>query len=219
MTFRTSGAWDAFHFKSGNLAARLHVEVHDFNLDFPGSVQMMGALWIEAFPGWNTDGLVTVALDNVDVFGGKNAVFVPSGRTMLYADDLRIFGNVGTNTETEHGTYINGALLTHFDSSSWTGQRANGVDGGHQLKNKALIQIYEDVSVDNRAGASDPSNRVLMDLTGLGYIWAEGIDLTRVETADPREGLIHLRSQGRTRYIPSEVYPAEPVQVLSLIHI
>lgn len=213
VTFRSGGAWDAFHFKSGNLAARLHVEVHDFVLDFPRSIQMMGALWIEAFPRWDSEGLVTVAIDNTKVRGGKNAVFLPGGRTMLYAHGLDILGNVGTNTETEHGTYINGALLTHFENSSWTGQLANGVDGGHQLKNKALIQIYEDVSVDNRAGASDPSNRVLMDLIGYGYVWAEDVSLTRVAPAVPREGLIHLRSKGGTSYLPSDVLPEAPVAV------
>lgn len=197
VTFRTNDQWATIDLRIFDIGQqRIHFEMRDVSLDFPGAVQAMGALHLEAFGG-SRPGLFSAVLRRVRLFGGKNALFVPGGQTMLYIEDSEIAGNVGSNTDQEHATYINGTLVSHMRNSSWAGQLAwKDLASGHQLKDKAYLRIYENVTVTNRPVTSTPSAMPLIDASAYGFTWANNLRLRRVAPAQaPRDGLVDLRAE------------------------
>lgn len=199
VTFRSRDQWATINLRAFGLdKQRMHFEMRDIELDFPGAVQPMGALHLEV-PGGTAPGLFTAVVRRSKIFGGKNAIFVPSGQTMLYIEDSEIAGNVGGNADQEHTTYINGTLVSHFRNSSWHGQQAwKDVASGHQLKDKAYLRIYENVTVSNQPHGSTPSAMPLIDASSFGFTWANHLRLIRLAPAQtPREGLVDLRSEIR----------------------
>ncbi len=196
VTFRSNDPWATIDFRAFDIGrARVHFEMRDIALDFPGAVQAMGALHFEAFGG-AAPGLFTAVIRRSSFFGGKNAIFLPSGQTMLYIEDSEVTGNIGTNTDQEHGTYINGTLVTHIRNSSWHGQRGwEDQASGHQLKDKAYLRIYENLTVSNAPGVTVPSAMPLIDASAYGFTWANNLHLQRLRPMqDARDGLIDLRS-------------------------
>lgn len=207
VTFRTGNEWATIDVRLFDIGRqRLHFEMRDIELDFPGAIQPMGALHIEAFGGV-APGLFTAVVRRCKIMGGKNAIFAPGGQTMLYVEDSEIVGNAGTNADQEHSTYINGTLVTHLRNSSWRGQRAwSNVASGHQLKDKAYLRIYENVTVSNRPNGTTASAMPLLDLSAYGFTWARGLRLQRLAPAQtPREGLVDLRTENL--YAPPERFP------------
>lgn len=207
VTFRTSDEWATIDLRMFDIGAqRVHFEMRDIDLDFPGSIQPMGAVHLETV-GATRPGLVTAVIRRSRIFGGKNALFAPSGQTMIYIEDSDITGNVGSNADQEHSTYINGILVSHFRNSTWHGQRAwADVASGHQIKDKAYLRIYENVTVSNQPGTTTPSAMPLVDASSYGFTWADNLHLKRIAPAQsPREGLVDLRSD--IRYGPPENYP------------
>jgi hypothetical protein len=197
ITFRSADQWATVDLRLLDFGAqRVHFEMRDVALDFPGAIQPMGALHLEAFGGVRP-GLFTAVVRRSRIYGGKNAIFVPAGQTMLYIEDSDIAGNVGTNVDQEHTTYINGTLVSHFRNSSWHGQRAlQNIASGHQLKDKAYLRIYENVTVSNQPTGSTPSAMPLIDASAYGFTWSDNLHLRRVAPAQaPREGLVDLRSE------------------------
>jgi len=209
---------------------RLHFEMRDIDLDFPDAVQPIGALHLEAFGG-SRPGLFTAVIRRSRIFGGKNAIFVPGGETMLYIEDSDIAGNVGTNNDQEHTTYINGILVSHLRNSTWRGQRAwKNIASGHQLKDKAYLRIYENVTVTNQPNGAPPSAMPLVDASAFGFTWSDNLHLQRVAPAQQvRDGLVDLRSE--IMYRQSTAYPwnvlanrswrmpADPLAVLDKVYL
>lgn len=192
VTFRKEDQWAKMVFRPlGVEDRRFHAEVADIHLDFPGAVNAMGALHIEAVP--RGEGLVTVAIRRSHLTGARNAIFAPGGRTMLYVEDSRIGANIGNSVDQEHGTYANGILAFHAVNSTWYGQRARGPYGGHQLKNYAYLTVLENVTLDNRGGVGEASNRPLYDGSSWGFTWVDGLRLIRGKADDPRDALVDLR--------------------------
>lgn len=191
VTFRHDGEWARLAFQPWTVTGRMHVELSDIAIDFPKAVQAMGALHLEAVP--KDEGLLTVVIRRSNLTGGKNPLFIPSGRTMVYIEDSEIGANVGTNVDQEHGTYINGILSLHAVDSTWFGQKASGSFGGHQLKNYAYLTILENVTLDNGGGRGAASNRPLYDGSSYGFTWVDGLTLIRRSTEDPRDTLVDLR--------------------------
>jgi hypothetical protein len=191
----------------------------------------MGALHLEAFGGARP-GLFTAVIRRSRIYGGKNAIFVPSGQTMLYIEDSDVAGNVGTNVDQEHTTYINGTLVSHFRNSAWHGQRASddGLASGHQLKDKAYLRIYENVTVSNEPFGSPPSAMPLVDASAFGFTWSNNLHLQRLSPAQaPRDTLVDLRSEiiyGQPTNYPWNLLtgndwrmPANPLSVLEQVYL
>jgi len=197
VTFRSRDEWATIDLRLFDFGQqRVHFEMRDIALDFPGAIQPMGALHLEAFGG-KAPGLFTAVIRRSRLYGGKNALFVPSGQTMLYIENSDIAGNVGTNSDQEHTTYINGILVSHLRDSIWHGQRAwQNLASGHQLKDKAYLRIYENVTVSNQPEGSTPSAMPLVDASAYGFTWADGLHLKRIAPAQtPRDALVDLRSE------------------------
>ncbi|WP_298166150.1 hypothetical protein [Novosphingobium sp.] len=197
VTFRSGDQWAVLRLRALEMGrSRIHFEMRDIELDFPGAIQPMGALHLETFGG-APPGLFTAVIRRSRLFGGKNAIFVPSGETMLYAEDSEIEGNVGTNNDQEHSTYINGTLVSHFRNVSWKGQLGwSNIASGHQLKDKAYLRIYENVRVSNAPGRGSPSAMPLIDATSFGFTWANNLRIDRVAPLqEPRDALVDLRSE------------------------
>ena len=231
VTFRTDDPWATIDLKIFDMGQqRVHFEMRDIELDFPGAIQPMGALHLEVV-GATRPGLFTAVIRRSKLYGGKNALFVPGGQTMLYVEDSEIAGNVGTNADQEHSTYINGILVTHLRNSSWRGQRAwENLASGHQLKDKAYLRIYEDVTVSNEPSGSAPSAMPLIDASAFGFTWSNNLHLQRVAPAQsPREGLVDLRSEiiyGAPENYPWNVLvdgnwhmPASPLSALDTVYL
>lgn len=202
VVFRSEGEWARLHFKPWSLnERRFHFEMRDIELDFRKAVQAMGALHLEAVPDQTS--LLSVVIRRSRLTGAKNAMFIPSGRTMVYIEDSQIGANVGTNVDQEHSTYVNGILSFHAVDSIWFGQKASGSYGGHQLKNYSYLTVLEDVTLDSGGGKGAASNRPLYDGSSYGFTWMNGLTLVRQEAEQPREALIDLRDghyhKGRKR--------------------
>ncbi len=207
VTFRTADEWAAVDLRLFSMGtARAHFEMRDVELDFPGAIQPMGALHLEVVDT-KKPGLFTAVVRRSKIYGGKNALFVPNGQTMLYVEDSDIAGNVGTNFDQQHTTYINGTLVSHFRNTVFHGQRAyENLASGHQLKDKAYLRVYENVTVSNVPQHSTPSAMPLVDATAFGFTWADGLRLERVQPAqDPRDTLVDLRTD--IRYAEAGNYP------------
>jgi hypothetical protein len=231
VTFRTRDPWATIDLRLFDIGKqRVHFEMRDIALDFPGAIQPMGALHLEAFGG-TAPGLFTAVIRRSRLYGGKNALFVPSGQTMLYIEDSDIAGNVGSNVDQEHTTYINGILVSHFRDSIWHGDRAwEDKASGHQLKDKAYLRIYENVTVSNRPDGSTPSAMPLVDASAFGFTWADGLHLQRIAPAQPpRDALVDLRSEilyGQPQTYPWNVLagpgwrmPADPLSALDKVYL
>lgn len=211
VTFRTPDQWATINFRLSDFGRnRVHFEISDIALDFPGAVQPMGALHLETFGG-QAPGLFTAVIRRVKVFGGKNGLFVPGGQTMLYVEDSEFNGNVGTNVDQEHTTYINWILVSHLRNSVWRGQRGwENVASGHQLKDKSYLRVYENITVTNTPNGSAPSAMALMDISAMGFTWANNVTLKRLAPAQaPRDALVDLRSE--ILYGKPEMYPWNPL--------
>jgi hypothetical protein len=194
---RTNDEWAALPMRALEMGRnRIHFEMRDIELDLPGAIQAMGALHLETYGG-TRQGLFTAVLRRVKIFGGKNAIFAPGGETMLYIEDSEIAGNVGSNVDQEHSTYINGTLVSHFRNVSWSGQKGGGnVASGHQLKDKAYLRIYENVTVSNTPGIGAPSAMPLIDASSFGFTWSDNLQIRRIQPLqEPRESLVDLRSE------------------------
>ena len=231
VTFHTNDQWATIDLRLFDIGSqRMHFEMRDINLDFPGAVQPMGALHLEVSGGTRA-GLFTAVIRRSRIYGGKNAIFIPSSQTMLYVEDSDIAGNVGSNVDQEHTTYINGTLVSHFRNSYWHGQLAwKDIASGHQLKDKAYLRIYENVTASNRPDHSTPSAMPLIDASAFGFTWANNLRLVRVQPAqNPREGLIDLRSEiayGQPSNYPWGVLtnpawrmPANPLTALDKVYL
>jgi hypothetical protein len=211
VTFRTGGQWATVNPRMFDLGAqRVHFEMRDIELDFPGAVEAKGALHLEVV-GASRPGLFTAVVRRSKLYGGKNALFVPSGETMLYIVDSEITGNVGTNVDQEHGTYINGTLVSHIRNSSWRGQLAwKDIASGHQLKDKAYLRIYENLTVSNLPNTQPPSAMPLIDASAFGFTWSNNLRLKRIAPAqDPRDTLVDLRTE--ILYGTPDHYPWNPM--------
>jgi hypothetical protein len=197
VTFRTPDQWATIDLRLLDFGRqRVHFEMSDIELDFPGAIQAKGALHIESYGG-APPGLLTAVVRRSKLFGGKNALFVPGGQTMLYIEDSEIVGNVGTNVDQEHSTYINGTLVSHFRNSVWYGQLGwKDIASGHQLKDKAYLRIYEDVTVSNLPHDGPASAMPLVDASAFGFTWSNNLRLQRMKPQQaPREGLVDLRTE------------------------
>jgi len=207
VTFRTNDDWATIDLRIFDLGAqRVHFEMRDIELDFPGAVQSRGALHLEV-PGGQRPGLFTAVLRRSKIYGGKNAIFIPSGQTMLYIEDSDIAGNVGTNADQEHTAYINGTLVSHFRNTVWHGQLAwQNMASGHQLKDKAYLRIYENVTVSNQPSGATASAMPLVDASAFGFTWSDNLRLQRLAPAQaPRDALVDLRTE--ILYGAPENYP------------
>lgn len=197
VTFRTDDAWASINLRLFDLGPqRIHFEMRDIALDFPQAGESKGAVHLEVL-GVTRPGLVTAVIRRARIFGGKNALFVPGGQTMVFIEDSEIRGNVGDNVDQEHSTYINGTLVSHLRNSVWYGQKGwIDVASGHQLKDKAYLRIYEDVTVANLPGATVPSAMPLVDISAFGFTWSNNLRLKRVSPAQaPRDALVDLRTE------------------------
>lgn len=207
VTFRSADPWATINLRLFAVGRqRVHFEMRDIELDFPGAVLARGALHLEV-ADTAPPGLFTAVIRRSKIYGGQNALFVPGGQTMLFIDDSDIAGNVGTNVDQEHTTYINGTLVSHFRNSTWRGQLAwKDVASGHQLKDKAYLRIYENLTVSNQPNTSTPSAMPLVDISSFGFTWSNNLRLIRVAPAQtPRDALVDLRSE--IVYGPPENYP------------
>lgn len=197
ITFRSGDQWAVLRMRALEMGrARIHFEMRDIELDFPGAIQPMGAVHLETYGG-TPPGLFTAVIRRAKLFGGKNAIFAPSGETMIYAEDSEITGNVGTAADQEHSTYINGTLVSHFRNVRWQGQKGwSNIASGHQLKDKAYLRIYENVTVSNAPGQGPPSAMPLIDATSFGFTWSNNLRIERMAPLqEPREALVDLRSE------------------------
>lgn len=211
VTFRTADQWATINLRLFDFGRqRVHFEMSDIALDFPGAVQPKGGLHLETFGG-QAPGLFTAVIRRSKVFGGKNGLFVPGGQTMLYIEDSEFSGNVGSNVDQEHTTYINGILVSHFRNCVWRGQHGwQDVASGHQLKDKAYLRVYENVTVTNTPNGSAPSAMPLVDISAMGFTWANNLTLKRLASAQaPRDALVDLRSE--ILYGGQGMYPWNPL--------
>ncbi|MGB3721817.1 MAG: hypothetical protein WA979_03230 [Pacificimonas sp.] len=203
--FSSDNQWAAFGLKGGKKnGRRIHIEIRDIAFEYQAGVQASGGIWNQIYPDAASGGLVTFALINVSVTGGKNALFSPSGNIMMYVADSDIGGNVGKHFDQHHSVYVNAIRSFHAVDSWIGGQRSTKGTGGHQLKSKARINILEDVTLDNGGGEFSRSNRPLADLSAFSYTWSTGLRLIRREP-DPEERRNALVDIRRDRYGPSEV--------------
>ncbi|MEE4453533.1 hypothetical protein [Novosphingobium resinovorum] len=231
VAFRTGDDWasvDLRLFEVGD--QRVHFEMRDVELDFPAAIMPKAALHLEV-TDTRKPGLFTAVIRRSTIYGGKNGLFVPNGQTMLYVEDSDIAGNVGTNTDQEHTTYINGTLVSHFRNTVFHGQRAyENMASGHQLKDKAYLRIYENVTVSNVPRNSTASAMPLIDASAFGFTWADGLRIERMQSAQtPRDTLVDLRTD--IRYgepgnypwnvvaDPSWRMPADPLRALDKVYL
>ena len=231
VTFRSADQWATINLRLFDFGrSRVHFEMSDVELDFPGAIQPKGALNIEGFGG-TAPGLFTVVIRRAKIFGGKNSLFVPSGQTMLYVEDSEFTGNVGTNNDQEHSTYINGILVSHLRNSVWRGQRAyQNQASGHQLKDKAYLRIYENVSVSNTPNGGPPSAMPPLDLSSFGFTWSNNLRIVRQPSQQTvRDTLVDLRAEimyGNPATYPWPVtidrnwrMPAAPLSALDKVYL
>ena len=231
VTFRSNDQWATINLRLFDFGrSRVHFELSDIELDFPGAIQPKGALNIEGFGG-TAPGLFTAVIRRAKIFGGKNSLFVPSGQTMLYVEDSEFAGNVGTNTDQEHSTYINGILVSHLRNSVWRGQRAwQNQSSGHQLKDKAYLRIYEDVTVSNTPNGGPPSAMPPLDLSSFGFTWSNNLRIVRLPSQQTvRDTLVDLRAEimyGNPANYPWPVtidrnwrMPAAPLNALDKVYL
>lgn len=207
VVFRTGDEWASIDLRLFDIGRqRMHFEMQDIQLDFPGAKQPKGALQLEV-TGGERPGLFTAVVRRARIFGGKNAIFVPTGQTMLYVEDSDIAGDITTSADQEHTTYINGTLVSHLRNSIWQGQRGwANVASGHQLKDKAYLRIYENVTVANTPNGAPPSAMPLIDASVFGFTWSNNLRILRQEPAQAvREGLVDLRSDNT--YAAPENFP------------
>ncbi|MEE4349749.1 MAG: hypothetical protein V2J26_05925 [Pacificimonas sp.] len=179
---------------------RWHFEMRDLELRV--SNYPIGAVHLAV----ETEGsaLLTAVIRNSHIKGGANGLFGISSNTMLYVENSEIGESLGRNVDQQHSVYLNRLLSSHFKDSRVYGQRASESYGGHQLKDKSYLRIYEDLEVSNLGGVLDPSNRPLLDTNLHGFTWVDGLDIIRVETEKPREALIDIRND---RYFISRAEP------------
>jgi hypothetical protein len=199
--FSSADQWTNLSFKPGAVGRRFHGEVTDIELRLTGNVQSMGSLHFEVYPNASEGKLATLVVRDSVIEGGKNALFIPGGASMLYVENTKIGRNVGSDVEQQHSIYINGTLSTHFKDSFIYGQNAKGSYGGHILKNKSAIRILENVTLSNEGGQADLTNRALGDFSSFGYTFSDGLKLIRKLPQSPRTGIVHLRSD---RYFTGE---------------
>lgn len=231
ITFRTADQWASINLRLFDVGRqRMHFEMRDIALDFPQAVQARGAVHLE-ITGTQPPGLLSAVIRRSAIFGGKNALFLTGGQTMLYIEDSDITGNVGDNTDQEHSTYINGTLVSHFRNSSWSGQKGwVDIASGHQLKDKAYLRIYENVTVSNVPKATTPSAMPLIDATALGFTWSNNLHIHRVRPQQkPRDALVDLRTSifyGAGQDYPWDVMananwrmPASPLSALDRVYL
>lgn len=231
VTFRSPSEWAHVSLRGFDIGKkRIHFEMRDIALDFPGSVQPMGSVHLETFGGVRP-GLFSAVIRRSSVFGGKNGIFVPGGQTMLYVEDSSIDGNVGINSDQEHGTYINGTLVSHFRNVTWRGQRGAGnVASGHQLKDKTYLRVYENLTVSNAPNGGPPSAMPLIDASEFGFTWSNNLQLRRMRPLqDPRDALVDMRTEilyGDPANYPWSVVatpewrmPAAPLGVLDKVYL
>jgi hypothetical protein len=207
VTFRTGDAWASINLRLFDLGAqRVHFEMRDIALDFPGAGEAKGAVHLEV-TGVTRPGLLTAVIRRARIFGGKNGIFVPGGEAMVYIEDSEIRGNVGDNVDQEHGTYINGTLVTHIRNSVWYGQKGwVDIASGHQLKDKAYLRVYEDLTVANLPNATTPSAMPPIDISAFGFTWSNNLKIKRVPSAQAiRDTLVDLRTE--IVYGASDHYP------------
>ena len=138
---------------------------------------------------------------------------------------------IGTNVDQEHTTYINGILVSHLRNSIWRGQRGwSNQASGHQLKDKAYLRIYEDLTVTNTPNGGPPSAMPLADISSFGFTWSNNLHLKRLapeQTA--RDTLVDLRAEivyGAPGFYPWNVLagpawrmPASPLQALDQVYL
>lgn len=207
VAFRTDYDWASVDLRLFGVGTqRVHFEMRDVELDFPQAIQPKAALHLEVTET-QKPGLFTAVIRRSRIYGGKNGLFAPNGQTMIYVEDSDIAGNVGTNVDQEHTTYINGTLVSHFRNTVFHGQRAGGdMASGHQLKDKAYLRIYENVTVSNVPQGSTPSAMPLIDASAFGFTWADGLRIERMQPAQsPRDTLVDLRTD--IRYGEPDLYP------------
>ena len=231
VTFRTNDAWATINPRLFELGPqRIHFEMRDIALDFPGAGEAKGAVHLEVLDV-TRPGLITAVIRRSTIFGGKNAIFVPGGETMVLIEDSIIRGNVGDSVDQEHGTYINGTLVTHVRNSTWYGQKGwIDVASGHQLKDKAYLRVYENVTVANLPGATVPSAMPLVDISAFGFTWSNNLQLKRVPPAqEVRDSLVDLRTEivyGAPDHYPWNIMvdpgwrmPANPLGALDQVYL
>ncbi|WP_066212863.1 hypothetical protein [Blastomonas sp. CCH5-A3] len=231
VTFRTNDAWATINPRLFELGPqRIHFEMRDIALDFPGAGEAKGAVHLEVLDV-TRPGLITAVIRRSTIFGGKNAIFVPGGETMVLIEDSIIRGNVGDSVDQEHGTYINGTLVTHVRNSTWYGQKGwIDVASGRQLKDKAYLRVYENVTVANLPGATVPSAMPLVDISAFGFTWSNNLQLKRVPPAqDVRDSLVDLRTEivyGAPDHYPWNIMvdpgwrmPANPLGALDQVYL
>ncbi|GGZ07983.1 hypothetical protein [Novosphingobium colocasiae] len=205
--FRTADEWASVDLRLFEIGRqRIHFEMQDISLDFSGAIQPKGGLQLEAYGG-EKPGLFTAVVRRARIYGGKNAIFVPGGQTMLYVEDSDIAGNLSGTPDQDHTTYINGILVSHLRNSLWRGQRGwSNVASGHQLKDKAYLRIWENVTVANQPNGAPPSAMPLIDALGYGFTWSNGLKLARLKPEQaPRDALVDLRTENT--YSPPQSYP------------
>lgn len=205
--FRTADEWASVDLRLFEIGRqRIHFEMQDISLDFSGAIQPKGGLQLEAYGG-EKPGLFTAVVRRARIYGGKNAIFVPSGQTMLYVEDSDIAGNLSGSPDQDHTTYINGILVSHLRNSLWRGQRGwSNVASGHQLKDKAYLRIWENVTVANQPNGAPPSAMPLIDTLAYGFTWSDGLKLARLKPEQaPRDALVDLRSENT--YSQPQSYP------------
>ncbi|MGB7406370.1 MAG: hypothetical protein WA906_11820, partial [Pacificimonas sp.] len=200
VTFRTDSDWATLRFRPGKSEGkRFHFEVTDFDLDFHGAIQPHGALWLESYPTASEGGLSSLVVRNSRVTGGKNALFVPSGASMLYVEDSEIGRNVGRHVDQQHPVYLNGTLVAHFKDTLVFGDHAVPSAGGHILKLKSALRLLENVTLDNGGGLAVPTDRPLADFSGHGWTWSENLNLIRrASPGSTRPTMVDVR---RDRYL------------------
>ena len=231
VTFATNDQWASLSLRAMDIGRqRIHFEMRDIELDFPGAIQTMGALHLEAFGGARP-GLFTAVIRRSKIFGGKNAIFVPAGQTMLLVENSEIAGNVGTNVDQEHSSYINGIIVSHLRNSSWRGQLTwVNIASGHQLKDKSYLRIYENVTVSNQSEAAAPSAMALIDATAYGFTWSNNLHLRRLAPAQTaRDVLVDIRTDmvyGAPDLYPWNILadtnwhmPAQPLTALDQVYL
>lgn len=192
--FSSASEWVSLPIKPGSIGKRFHTEIIDLELRFTNNTQPMGSLHFEVYPATSEGKLATLVVRDSVIEGGKNALFIPGGASMLYVENTKIGKNVGSDVEQQHSIYINGTLSTHFKDSYIYGQNAKGPYGGHILKNKSAIRILENVTLTNEGGKADLTNRALGDFSSFGYTFSEGLKLIRKQPQSPRTGIVHMRS-------------------------
>jgi hypothetical protein len=231
VVFRSGNEWASINVRALEMGRnRLHFEMRDIELDFPGAIQPMGALHLETYGG-APPALFTAVVRRSRIFGGKNAIFAPGGETMLYVEDSEILGNVGTNADQEHTAYLNGTLVSHFRNVRWQGQQGwSNVASGHQLKDKAYLRVYENLTVSNAPGRGSPSAMPPIDASSFGFTWANNLRIERMPSPqDPRDALVDLRSEilyGNPQHYPWPVIatagwrmPTAPLGALDQVYL